>query len=55
MILSGVITVIVLACSGLYVEKILQRSKADLELDQFNDYDPVELGIKPLHVKLIFK
>ncbi len=50
MLLSGIVTIIVLACSGLYVEKLVKHSVQEAEADSPDSYfsqDVPELGIQP--------
>ena len=50
MLLSGILTVIVLACSGLIVDKYV-KDDATADNEYFRE-DVLELGIKPQHVLL---
>ena len=51
MLLSGILTVIVLACSGLIVDKYVKDDATAADNEYFRE-DVLELGIKPQHVLL---
>ena len=54
MLLSGLISMVVLACSGLYIKGYID-SKPCEESDKYFDDDIVELGIQPHIVGVVSK
>ena len=56
MLISGVITVVLLTCSGLFFDKWLHLKPVEDDLSQFFDGEAVpELGIQPKNVRKIQK
>jgi len=49
MILSGFISMVVLACSGLYIKEYINSEPCE-EKEKYFDDDIVELGIQPQNV-----
>ena len=54
MLISGIISFVVLACSGLYVKEYINSEPCE-ETEKYFEEDIVELGIKPQKVRDIIQ